>query len=276
MNKRELENSENCIIEFVKGKESNYLVIAQYVDLNGVMLGVRHSYSNDDTIIKYSKKEHSLVSSNPSDVLYLGTPKSYGDLNTDALVRDDSEGTFPEELDWKNRGSEWMEAQKRSFLEISPDVHGYLKFKATMELPNYYLLYCTSIDPLRNKKRQDQMRETNPSYDFMASIESPPTTFAKQLAIDVRKQINAVSTIVYHGPVIYLDEDKTSEFIVRSREKFSYTFPITDTIPLFVKDKKYQVQQEYRFVVSTPYRHRTNHILLNTSDDLRKLFSLVK
>ena len=271
MNKRELENSIRESVLTGNG------VIAPYVDLNGVMRDVRHSYSDDDTIIKYSKKEHSLVSSNPSDVLYLGTPKSYGDLNTDALVRDDSEGTFPEELDWKNRGSEWMEAQKRSFLEISPDVHGYLKFKATMELPAYDLLYCTSIDPLRKKKRQEQMRKTNPSYDFMASIESPPTTFAKQLGVDLRKQIETDSTIiVLHGPVIYLDGDKTSEFIVRSREKFSDTFPITDTIPLFVKDKKYQVQQEYRFVVSTPHRQRTNHILLNISEDLRKLFSLVK
>ena len=275
MNKKELENS---IIEYVlTGEESNNLVIAQYVDLNWVMRDVRHSYSDYNTLIKYSKKEHSPVSSKPSDLLYLGTPDSYGDLNTDALVRDDSEGIFPEELDWKNRGSEWMEAQKRRFLEISSDVHGNLKFKATMKLPDHYLLYCTSIDPVLNDKRQEQMRLTNPCYNSMASIANPPTSFAKQLGVDLRKQIETYSTIVFHGPVIYLDEDRTSEFIVRSREKFSYTFPITDTIPLFVKNKKYQVQQEYRFVVSTPfYRHRTNHILLNISDDLRKLFSPVK
>lgn len=275
MNKRELENN---IIEYIlTGEESNNLVIEQYVDLNWVMRGVRHSYSNYDTLIKYSKKEHSPVSSKPSDLLYLGTPDSYGDLNTDALVRDDSEGIFPEELDWKNQGCEQMEDLKRRFMQISSAVHGNLKLNVTWKLPNHYLLFCTSIDPVLNDKRQEQMRLTNPCYNSMASIANPPTSLAKQLGVDLRKQGEIYFAMVFHGPVIYLDEDKTSEFIVRSREKLSYTFPTTACIPLFVKNKKYQVQQEYRFVISTPfYRHSANHILLNISDDLRKLFTFVK
>ena len=275
MNKREIKNN---IIEYVlTGKGSNNLVIEQYVDLNWVMRGVRHSYSNYNTLIKYSKKEHSPVSLKPSDLLYLGTPDSYGDLNTDALVRDDSEGIFPEELDWKNQGCEQMEDMKKRFMQISSAVHGNLKLNVTWKLPNHYLLFCTSIDPVLNAKRQEQMRLTNPCYNSMASIANPPTSLAKQLGIDLRKQIETYFVMVFHGPVIYLDEDKTSEFIVRSREKLSYTFPTTAYIPLFVKNKKYEVQQEYRFVVSTPfYRHSANYILLNVSDDLRKLFSLVK
>ena len=251
MNKRELKNN---IIEYIlTGEESNNLVIEQYVDLNWVMRGVRHSYSDYDTLIKYSRKERSPVSSEPSDLLYLGTPDSYGDLNTDALVRDDSEGTFPEELDWNNPGSEQMEDMKRRFMQTSAAVHGNLGVNVTWKLPDHYLLFCVSIDPdpVLNDKRQEQMRRTNPCYDFMATIENP-TSLAKQLGVDLRKQIETYSAMVFHGPVIYLDEDKTSEFIVRSREEFSYTFPTTAPIPLFVKDKKYQVQQEYRFVVYTP------------------------
>ena len=274
MNKRELKNN---IIEYVlTGEESNNLVIEQYVDLNWVMRGVRHSYSDCDTLIKYSKKKHSPVSSKPSDLLRLGTPDSYGDLSTEALVKDDSEGIFPEELDWNNPGSEQMEDLKRCFMQTSAAVHGNLDLNVTWKLPNHYLLFCASIDPVLNDKRQEQMKLTNPCYNSMASIANPPTSLAKQLAIDVRTHINTYS-FVFHGPVIYLDEDKESEFIKRSRERFSYTFPTTAHIPLFVKDKKYQVQQEYRFVVYTPlYRYGEDHILLNVSDDLRKLFSPVK
>ena len=73
--------------------------------------------------------------------------------------------------------------------------------------------------------------------------------------------------------------DKRNEFINRSlrmyhiRESFPHFLSITDNeIALFVKDKKYQVQQEYRFVVYTlNYRHKNGNLKLNVSDDLRKL-----
>ena len=165
-----------------------------------------------------------------------------------------------------------MEIMKRGFTQISQAVHGNLKCNVTWLLPDHYLLFCSSIDPVRNDKRQEQMRLTDTCYDFMTIIESP-TSFAKQLGVDVRKQINTISTIVFHGPVIYLDdEDRVSEFTNRSRERLSGIFPVTDHIPLFVKDKKYQIQQEYRFVVSTPLRrHNGDNFKLNVSDDLRKL-----
>ena len=248
-------------IRLIKGRTENVLtsfdahnnVWEQYINLNSIMYGVRHSYSKSDTLIKYSKKKHSPVSSTPSDVLHLGTPKSYGDINTTGLVRDDSEGTFKETHNSNRRGIKQ-------------------KLVVTYQLLDYYLLFCSSIDPVRNDKRQEQMRLTDTCYDFMTIIESP-TSFAKQLGIDVRKQINIISTIVYHGPVIYLDdEDRVSEFTNRSRKKLSGIFPVTDHIPLFVKDKKYQIQQEYRFVVSTPlHRHSGDNLKLNVSDDLRKL-----
>ena len=273
-------------IRLIKGRTENVLtsidahnnVWEQYIDLNGVMPGVRHSYTRYDMLIKYSKKNHSPVSSIPSNVLHLGTPNSYGYLSMTGLVWDDSEGISKEILNWKEQGSEQMEMLKRACTPIHPAFRGNVKAEFTRQLPDYYVLFCVSIFPLLNHERQMQMLLTNRCYDFMTIIESP-TSFAKQLGVDVRKQINTVPIIVYHGPVIYLDEDKRNEFINRSlrmyhiRESFPHFLSITDNeIALFVKDKKYQVQQEYRFVVYTlNYRHKNGNLKLNVSDDLRKL-----
>lgn len=250
----------------------------QYIDLNSIMSGVRHSYRKSDLLIKYSKKEHSPVSSIPSNVLHLGTPYSYGDLSMIGLVRDDLEGISDEFLNWNEPGSNVMEMIKRAFTPIDPVLRINVKAKLSWQLSDHYVLFCTSIYPTRNNERQVQMKRTNPYYDFTTIIESP-TSFAKQLGIDVRKQLDTVPIIVYHGPVIYLDEAKKSELINRCLKMHcildsipSFLSMTEDEIDLFVKGTKYQVQQEYRFVVYTPkFRHRNGNLKLNVSDNLRKL-----
>lgn len=252
--------------------------LEQYIDLNGVMPGVRHSYSQYDNLVKYSHTIHSPISSKPSNALYLGTPNSYGDLSASGLVRDDSEGILKEKLNWKEQGSKQMEKFKRVFTQISPEVYEIVKLELTWLLPDHYVLFCASIDPMLNHERRKQMLLTNSCYDFMTIIKNP-AFFAKQLGVSVRKQLNTLSTIVYHGPVIYLDENKINEFANRCHkrlcnyESFPDFLPIAEhEIRLFLKEKKYEVQQEYRFVVYTPnYRHRKSNLKLNVSDDLRKL-----
>ncbi len=101
--------------------------LEQYIDLNRVMPGVRHSYSGYDNLVKYSQTIHSPVSSKPSNTLYLGTPNSYGDLSASGLVRDDSEGILKEKLNWKEQGSKQMERFKRVFTQISPEVYEIVK-----------------------------------------------------------------------------------------------------------------------------------------------------
>ena len=82
------------------------------MDLNDIMRGVCHSYSESDTLIKYSKKEHSPVSSVPSDSIRLGAYNSYGDyINDPGLVGDASEGKYTEAHDWTKRGDRWTEAR---------------------------------------------------------------------------------------------------------------------------------------------------------------------
>ena len=95
-------------------KEQSYIVVERFVDLNGVMRGVRHAYSESDTLIKYSKKEHSPVSSVPSDLIRLGTHNSFADyIKKPGLVGDDSEGKVIEIHDWTKRGSRWVKARRK-------------------------------------------------------------------------------------------------------------------------------------------------------------------
>ena len=73
-----------------------------------------------------------------------------------------------------------------------------------------------------------------------------------------------------HGPVIYLEEERKSEFLDYASECIDKVIPIV----LFVKDRKYEVQQEYRFVVNISLHSPTEkEIFLKVSDDLKKFMS---
>ena len=280
-------------MESATPQELSYRVDVRFVDLNGIMSGVRHSYSESDGLIKYSKKEHSPVSSKPSDLLQLGTPALYESHEKDAgLVKDDSEGKYTENLDWWERGSEGMEVIKKSISGSSFSIKDQSELDVTWENRDDYWLYCTSIDPKLIYEREEQMKKTAPEYDFMTKIENP-AAFAKQLGHDLGKQIESgkdlkcnilglytlFSTLselhghgsgffilVEHGPVIYLEEEKSQEFINYASER-------TDLpVMLFVKDLKYELQQEYRFVIKvTGHSPKEDKFYQKVSEDLRKL-----
>ena len=103
--------------------------------------------------------------------------------------------------------------------------------------------------------------------------------------------IGNYSISVHHGPVIYLEKKEAAEFINCASEKVDNignlfvngqaaefidcpSVKIGDIVALFVKDKKYQVQREYRFVVSVNFHSPSEkEIFLKVSDDLRKFMS---
>ena len=250
-------------------KEQSYIVVVQFVDLNGIMRGVRHSYSKSDTLIKYSKKEHSPVSLVPSDSIRLGTTTSYGDyINDMGLVGDDSEGTYTETHDWTKQESRWTEKRRKYLMGDSPTLGNInlknIKFKMNIKwkVGSGSWLYCTSIDPKFNGQRIIQMKMTHPRYNCMTKIDEP-ITFAQQLGHDFGKQIESnrdlqcdspgrhvirsitgsqrgtgdYSIFVSHGPVIYLSEKEIPEFIDRASEK------IGDRVTLFVKGVRGKAQQ---------------------------------
>ena len=290
-------------------ENSSYIVVPRYVDLNGIMRRVRHSYWKSKTLIKYSEEQYSPVSSTSTGTLQLGAPSLYQSREescqeTSGLVADDSEGKIKEALNWKRQGSQPMEALKKSVTDSMPGLRENLKVDITREVVIGFWLYCTSIDPRLTRKRVEQMKRTCPKYDYMTKIDNP-SSFAKQLGHDFGKQIepneklkcdspawhmiasaanrqlgqtNDYYILVNHGPVIYLKEDKQSEFInyAVKRVQGITGCPSEEeaTIALFLKDPKYEVQQEYRFVVRVPFHSPSkDSFRFNVSEELKRLMS---
>ena len=283
----------------------SYTVMVCFVDVQSVMCGVNHSYSESDTLIKYSEAKYSPVSPDPSDHIRLATPSYYEKLEVEEnseLIRDDLEGAYVEHLNWRKKGSEGMETIKDNLSE-SPLSLG--NSNVNLELTwgrNDFLMYCTAIVPNANYIRKKQRQSLSSDYDFITKIEKP-SEFAKQLGRDVGKHISVYNNLkcdlpgwhiitsatkkaliaehgvgigehlifVNHGPVIYLDEEKIQEFM--------NTIPNVKgggIIP-FVKRKKYESQQEYRFVVNVQWHSPNEDILdLQVSDDLRNLMSPIE
>ena len=286
-----------CVTTF---NDSPYTVRVCSVDLKSVVSGIKlYSYSKSDTLIKYSEARFSPVSSEPADCIQLATPSYYRNLETAAnseLIADDLEGAYIETLNWRNRGSVWMEALKEKLTASQFNFRNHLSAEITWARKDFWI-YCTSIDPNISYKRKKQMKCLAPSHNFMTKIEKP-SEFAKQLGRDVGKQTDLYNDLKYapsalyisnlidsilgkqsrdmadylisvnHGPVIYLDEDEIEKFINNIPKGNGAAI-----IP-FVKRRKYKEQQEYRFVVSINcYSPNKDTFYLKVSDELRNLMA---
>ena len=248
--------------EFINGK---FLVVS-FVDYTELQPGFNwRSYSQSDTLIKYSEAKYSPVSSCPKDSIQLGTPSYYQNIKEDDnlnLVGDDKEGIYFESINWEGRGSPYMEDMKERFSKYSRSVGFNVQLQAN---DNQFLIYCVSIDPVLDYERKNQMECLSSDYDFMMGIEDS-SMFAIQLGRDVAQQIMCDAPLIKitHGPVIYVDDGKNLNWYGDS--------PNLGSIIQFVKREKYQEQQEYRFVVHIPtYKHEHDVFRPKVSEDLRDL-----
>ena len=276
-------------------KDLSYTVQVHFVDLQNVIWCAWHSYSEFDTLIKYSETRYSPVS---AEFLKLATPRYYRELeieDSSELIKDDLESAVKETLDWYRRGSRQMENMKENLIKRLPYWSG-VKLSLTLGRDDF-CMYCTSIDPYLSYERKKQMKSLSTEYDSMVKIEKP-SEFAKQLGHDVGKYIRTHDDLQFdysqpsinhilgsfyrkltgsmgeylisvdHGPVIYLNEDEIGEVV-----KADFEVKTSSLIP-FVKRERYKEQQEYRFIVRIQ-----GHILdekefyLKISDDLRNLVS---
>lgn len=276
-----------------------YTVQVRFVDLQNIISGVQYSYSKPDTLIKYSKAEHSPVSSKSADFLKLATPLYYRELEVETnseLIADDLESAYIKYCNWNDEERAAIEEVEKSLTKDSLFFKTNTTFSFRVEVDNF-CMYCTSIDPGLNYEREKQMKNLSLDYDFMTKIEKP-SEFAEQLGSDVGKHINLQDgleidfsqppilhtlgsfyrkltrdmgeylILVDHGPVIYLNESEIAEITKKDSEANG-----ANIIP-FVKREKYKEQQEYRFLVRV---HGLiidkTEFYLKVSEDLRKLMS---
>ena len=81
----------------------------------------------------------------------------------------------------------------------------------------------------------------------------------------LREDGNAI--VVQHGPVTYTD-DKGSYL-----SRFSHQDGTRSTMNLFVKDSKFSVEQEYRFLLTTWEKPKCNQVILPITETLEAFFS---
>lgn len=282
----------------------SYTVQTRFVDMKSVIPGIQTSYSESNTLIKYSKAAHSPVSAEPTNCIRLATPSYYRNLKMETnseLIADDLEGAYIEEINLRNQGSAAMETMKMQLNNLLPGLINHLSVKTKWICKDCWM-YCIAVASNISQKRKIQMKYLSPDYDFMTKIKSA-SKFAKQLGRDVGKHISVhknlkcdhpgfhviTSTMkkeilekqggligehlifVDHGPVIYLNEDKIEEYMNNIPKGEG-----GNIIP-FVKRKKYENQQEYRFVISVQWHSPNKDILdLQVSEDLRNLMSPIE
>ena len=292
----------------------SYTVRICFVDLTTIVSGINfHSYSESDTLIKYSEARFSPVSSKSANSIQLATPSYYRNLNpktNSEFIADNLESAYRERLSWQNQGSVGMETLKESLASSPFNFTDNVSIEVTNVLLSEFWMYCTSIAPYLRDDMEEQMKDLSPSYNSITKIENP-SKFAEQLGRDVGKQIELHRDFefnpsgwefrdfygevldmisfrlgeqssgeqgkvdylisVNHGPVIYLAEDEIEESIINVQKGSSGAI-----IP-FLKRKKYEEQQEYRFVIRVRcHSPNENPFYLKVSDELRNLMKPIE
>ncbi|MDE0015151.1 MAG: hypothetical protein OXU51_03115 [Candidatus Poribacteria bacterium] len=280
-------------------EDQSYTVQVRFVDLQNIMSGVQYSYPKPDTLIKYSKAEHSPVSSKSADFLRFATPLYYRELEVEAnseLIADDLESAYIKHCNWNDEERAAIKRVEQSLPKNLLSFRTNTTFSFSIAVNNF-CMYCTSIDPGLSYLREKQMKNLSLDYDFMTKIKKP-SEFAEQLGCDVGNHISLQNdleidfsqapilhtlgffhrkltgnmgeylVLVDHGPVIYLNESEIAEITKKDSEANG-----ANIIP-FVKREKYKEQQEYRFLVRV---HGLiidkTEFYLKVSADLRRLMS---
>ena len=282
----------------------SYTVVVRHVDWKNLPLPsrIKQPDSEPKSLIKYSMAEHSPVSDKPSDGIQLGTPSYFKSIDSEQgteLMADELEGSYVESLDWKRRGSSVMENTKNRLRPFFSHRANNLKLELTWVFDNV-LIYCTSIAPETDYVRNLQEKYISSDYDFATRIVHP-SCFATELGYQFGKQIDWETDIhadtpgmhvlashartrtnllgeylifVDHGSVLYLTEEDM-ERIMNPQHNSSY-----ERILPFLKRKKYEGQQEYRFVIDVQFNRIFHHaddkdctFLLKISEKLRDLMS---
>ena len=204
---------------------TNEDILAPWFELEGTAINVKHpSYfvviqrvnwekapfprdiplppSQPKRLIKYSKAKWSPVSSCPAKHIQLARSSFYRELepdNNSELIGDELDSAFIAKLDWRKKGVSTMEFLKKRLRASLPGIeHTDSRIALKFTAPGSWM-YCTSIDPGSNSKRQIQKKHLSLNYDFMTNIDNVPS-FASQLGSDFGQLCEINNTFMVTRP----------------------------------------------------------------------------
>ena len=185
-------------------KQPSYFVVIQRVNWEKAPFArdIPLPPSQPKRLIKYSKAKWSPVSSCPAKQIQLARSSFYRELEPDKnseLIGDELDSAFIAKLDWRKKGVSTMEFLKKRLRTSLPGLeHTDSRIALTFTAPGSWM-YCTSIDPGSNSKRQIQKKHLSLNYDFMTNIDNLPS-FAQQLGSDFGQQCEINNTFMRSIP----------------------------------------------------------------------------
>lgn len=244
-------------------------------------------------LVKGCRREHAIEDG--SDVK-ISNPKSFRDQGEN-LIRDPGEGYFSEsrvlydainEPNDMERQRQRIEALNRS-AELTESglrfrttgTHNKRGETTTLEYAPKGWLFCASIAPTTSEEWEEWQATLDPSYDHVSHIYQA-RAFARALAGMVAEQMGAQgrvipvtsslrgfpsqrthhpSQLIFHGPVVYVDDVFSWLYQARSGDEFFLR-------AVFTKAMSHQAQREYRFVVASEAQPEHEHRLLRASPAL--------
>ncbi len=263
--------------------DGGHLLLVQYVDISG-----SKKERQRNTLVKGTESAYSLAH---NDTIRISTPHRFRNVG-EAMLKDHQEGGAQrrEEKVRSNdftRESEEQEQALRqlgiSNVKLSSPTHSTSKHQAnTLTYGGGSWIFCAAIQPTTKDEWEKLHRSLPSSYNDYTTIHQP-SKFAQALGLMFMDQIGPKSIdgtlthgskdidplitlhdfqLVFHGPVFYTD-DVYGFLNAYKHVDLAYVYP------LFVKDRQYEEQREYRFIMVGNDDPTNQHIDLRVSGMMR-------
>ena len=152
----------------------------------------------------------------------------------------------------------------------------------TINLRNRGWIYCTAIEPTSDEEWRDLKAMMPPKYDHTSYIYRPRafalalgSMLADQFGIrggevqvdariaNLHESSRRGSQTIFHGPVVY-EQDKFARF-TSPRNEFEASLGM-----IFIKDKRFEAEREYRFAIWSEDELAEDHVDLRISLAMRE------
>ena len=243
--------------------DGGQMLLVHYVDI-----GATKKTTRPKTLVKAIEAQYSLAH---NDTIRISTPHRFRDEG-ESMIQDNQEGHAEkrqEQVHSNDYAKKREEQQQALHLLDVTDVTLGLRTGTNFNNNANHMSYgggswifCTAIQPNSKKEWQELRQSLSESYNDYTTIHQP-NKFAQALGLMFIDQVGPQaadgtvrhgseetdalvtlhdSLLIYHGPVFYTDE--VYDFLSAHENTH-----LAKLYPLFVKDRAYEGQQEYRFVI---------------------------